>query len=405
MTHPHPQDSEQVAYLESVFRLDPADQIEDVLALRNGFFTAIRPGFNTVKPETTTDGRAVLEQRAQVQQQLDEIRRSFWEMEPEQTRARLDQLDVDESPDLKLAVNRIRNALAAFDEMRAFRKYKWVNHEFAGMVEDVLTATPRDAGRIQQTLLLRISEDDWMRKQSRRMVKVIRKKHPLIAKLEMEWFDEIFRTRVLRRNKEFEPKVKSESSSRIPWGGAIFVLIMLVRVIITAGNATTGSQYPQSSSVRQSYNGITNAKPDSSTVRYRVRAPGESFGPQQLRAPQRALGAPLLGFDDGVTSSQLEEPEASTTSKENFNLIEHLSRNGKTARSQNDDEPTWPPRSGQRFESFLEAEKKTVSPPRNSRGTKKSLPLPQEPYDSIPADSILKQPLESQSQSGSLIFR
>jgi len=362
MTHPHPQDSEQVAYLESVFRLDPADQIEDVLALRNGFFTAIRPGFNTVKPETTTDGRAVLEQRAQVQQQLDEIRRSFWEMEPEQTRARLDQLDVDESPDLKLVVDRVRNVLAAFHEVELIVKYKHCSYDFWNLLKEVLAASPRDSGRLQQSLLHWIAQDDRLRKQCCWTVKFIQKKCPQVAQIEAAFFKEVLQSRSVK----FKCK-NTDKSSDESWGGRVIVVSLGIWV---AGMTWSGMSRSSSS-------------PPKSRNFYSTT----QFGLRQIPIEtQRAI-------------------EGNSRSVADDNFVDRLARQENDRSALDDNGTTWPPRPVQRFDSFLDSEQKTIPPPRNNRGLKKDFQLPPEPYDSIPADSILKQSLESQPQNRSLIFR
>ena len=222
MSPPKTANRDPAEYLASVLLLNPIFQADEILAARDRFLGC---------ESSVNDAQEVWqlqEQREALQSQIDSLRENFWKTRPKELREALEGLKVDQFPELTLAVERLQAAFRVRAEFPKLSQHDGCDQELFEKLKEIAVAAPRDAGRTKQAFFLRTSSNLKLHRRCCVMIKTLRREFPELFQLELEWLQQIERTKPIAGQTESEKDAAERSghtsSGRVGW---IVVCVLL----------------------------------------------------------------------------------------------------------------------------------------------------------------------------------
>ena len=216
---------EKRKYLFNVLQLNPATQADQIIASRQRML-----GFaEVVKHDPNSQESADLRRR--LIERIETIRSQFWIQPANELRAQLEKLPVGKFRDLKADVDRLRLILVSRNQINSLSQEKPLSINLLNTFKRLVMSTPRDAGKIKERYLREMSNNPNSDK-VKRMVKMLRKKHPQIYEFESAWFDELLR---LKTKKQVDPSGGYQGVSvgfEIPSWIIYLVIFVGIRILI-----------------------------------------------------------------------------------------------------------------------------------------------------------------------------
>lgn len=214
-------------YLEGVLKLSPVIAAQQMVELRWRFC-----GFNT---ETTVDGSAsddVAERRKWNRRELEKIRSAFWLLDPAQSRQALDELLVDDLPELKIGVDRLKQLSLCHGDMNELAKHKKRDINLYNTFRRLVMLPPRKAGGVKEKYLRSLAYAENIER-VHRMVKMMRAEYPDLYAIESDWFTQILKIKSRRTTENGSMAQGISLDLGIPSWMYVVTAILIVRALIT----------------------------------------------------------------------------------------------------------------------------------------------------------------------------
>jgi hypothetical protein len=184
-------DSAGIEYLREVLRLDPLEDAERILALRQSRLA----GADAVGVAVGDDGDQ--DDRRRAAAALDRLRRDFWMLDEARFRGRLEELDERRFPELAVALARLRVVASHRQALLDPCEPTDPAAPFAEALRRVLVAPPRDAALLRDAHLAALVEAARRRdprlQAAQRLIARIAEQQPELHLLEDEWLAAIGR--------------------------------------------------------------------------------------------------------------------------------------------------------------------------------------------------------------------
>ncbi|QEG24983.1 hypothetical protein [Mariniblastus fucicola] len=210
-------------YLEKVLGLSPVVAAQQMVELRWQFC-----GFNTeAVNESATDDLA--ERRKWNRKELEKIRSAFWLIDPSQSRRALDELLVDDLPELKIGVERLKLLSHCHSDMNELAKHCKRDINLYNTFRRLVMLSPRKAGSVKEKYLRSLAYAENIEK-VHRMVKMMRTEFPELYAIESDWFTQILKIKSRRHD---SPSIANGISFDlgIPSWMYVVTAILIVRVL------------------------------------------------------------------------------------------------------------------------------------------------------------------------------
>ncbi len=171
-------------------------------------------------------------QRQQVRDQLEAIRKQCFSAHLPQLIGQLDQLKLDEYPDLAALGKRLRVILDSRAKLPALSQNPRFDGDFFSCLKQVLVSPSRDVSVLREQVLSSFRHRR-NRKRGQAMIRMIKEEVPELYALEAAWFDSLIH---YKANKHFgataqrsQSSQNQESSGGIPWWVVALVVFALLR--------------------------------------------------------------------------------------------------------------------------------------------------------------------------------
>lgn len=179
-------------YLDKVLTLSPVVSAQQMVDLRWRFC-----GLNT---DTSVGGSAsgdIGERRKWNRKQLEKIRSEFWLMDAAQLQQALDELIVDDLPELKIGVDRLKQLCHCRDDMAALARNRKRDINLYNTFRRLVMLSPRKAGGVKEKYLRSLAYAENLPK-AQRMVKMMQTEYPNLYAIESDWFTQILKIKSRR---------------------------------------------------------------------------------------------------------------------------------------------------------------------------------------------------------------
>ena len=218
-----------IDYLQRVLSMDPRDQSQDIVAARLAWQN------NDSQPEALAPVSSREDRYRDLTERVDSLRSRYWSLDEHTLQDELNQLNLDEFPDLKLAgtiLQSVSSRVAAFQRLKA---HPHCFPEFLDSFRNLVIAAPRQAIALRHAL-----ESDaqhglsYPRSRSpreyRRLATTIQNEFPELAALQPSVLKQIASNGLTKRLTQalfagFLPSVFGELLS---WIGRIVLSIILI---------------------------------------------------------------------------------------------------------------------------------------------------------------------------------
>ena len=136
-----------VEYLTRVARLNPSDQVAEIMTLRRAWLAGLPlPESASAKPEAPELDHDFLADR------LNLLRTRFWSLDAAQIAQELDELRLDDFPDLRLAAMSLRTVASRLAGFRRLADHPHCFPEFLDLFHKLVLAAPRQAVGLRREL-------------------------------------------------------------------------------------------------------------------------------------------------------------------------------------------------------------------------------------------------------------
>lgn len=219
---------ESIDYMVRVLQMNPVQQCEEIISARSSEL-----GQPNIADAARLEAAKAKSDRQSVLARLDELRGEFWSLPLETLQGRIAQLDTHGYADVAAAVARLRVVAAHREEFPKLSAKLGIDRYFADSLKDILTKPPREVATMREHELASLN-DGAQRKLGRRFVKLVKRQMPEIYKLEVDWFESIYRQktqgRTLVKSRGAAPIVSGSGGNRGYWwiGIAIVAVIRIV---------------------------------------------------------------------------------------------------------------------------------------------------------------------------------
>ena len=220
----------QVAYLSQVLQLNPLWQSGEIVALRNRF-RGVALAENALAVEEQSDPT---EARAELLQQLQTLRQTFWSEPLSDLQKTLNSLKTAPFADLEAIRQRLLVVAAARPKFAPLTENRKFDSQSFQMIREILVQPPREGNAVKVEFQNKLVRGDRFRK-SKKMLELLRAELPDVYELEAAWF-ELIRTSKHQRwtaGRELMSSSSSGSSDLTGWvsnwgGYAAFVVVFAV---------------------------------------------------------------------------------------------------------------------------------------------------------------------------------
>jgi len=179
-------------YLDRVLPLSPVVAAQQMVDLRWRFC-----GFNT---EAVVGGSAsddLAERRKWNRRELEKIRSAFWLLDPAQSRQALDELLVDDLPELKIGIDRLKQLSHCHADMNELARHRKRNINLYNTFRRLVMLSPRKAGSVKEKYLRSLAYAENLDK-VQRMVRMMQTEFPNLYAIESDWFTQILKIKSRR---------------------------------------------------------------------------------------------------------------------------------------------------------------------------------------------------------------
>jgi len=224
-TKPKTED-ERRAYLRTVLAMNPAQDAEELLGVRNSYH-----GIKRKAASKKADEKDLHELREEIANEIDELRETFWTMDLKELKIRLSKLELKHFPDLRNAAERLGTMAIARHEFPQLATDEDFDSNFFSRLKKILIISPRDAGDLKDEVLLRVRKSPKITKRVKKMIRLLEDELPDVYDLEVDWFEMLLASEKLRSRGSFNSQSESSvDSAGITWG-AIIVILIVLRVV------------------------------------------------------------------------------------------------------------------------------------------------------------------------------
>ena len=213
----------QLQYLYHALQLNPVTQASAIIRRRS---RCLGLDNRSVENPSNQDTTAI---RANLRKRIDTLRNQFWTMHGARIRQELESMPVEEFPELKMSVNRLRTMTTYRDEFQKLAAHPKKNINLLNTFKRVVMSPPVQAGQIKEKYLRNMAMDPNAER-VKLMAKVIRKEFPQLYELESDWFNEIIRLKPRRIEKESYGG--GGSDFEVPGWLIVLAVLFFIRVII-----------------------------------------------------------------------------------------------------------------------------------------------------------------------------
>ena len=216
-------------YLIRVLQMNPHVEAESILAIRAKMFGLVD---SSRKPKA--DER-LDERRLMLRNQIDELRSQFWTLQVQTLRSRLDALSVQNFPDLRAAVDRLKLISLYRDQFNQLGKHRDRNINLLNTFKRIIMMPPRDAGRIKEKYLRKIAHSSSLG-DMKKMVRTMKKQFPDLYNVESDWFKEIERIKA-RESMSYDGG--GGGGIEIPGWLIIFGIYFVIKILVLLASMAT----------------------------------------------------------------------------------------------------------------------------------------------------------------------
>lgn len=188
-----------------LLQMNPIHQGQEIILARSaalGFDKNAAAAIPTPVAKTRAERRKALDD-------LESLRRQFWNMPLDELQQRLGTFDCQGFVDLEAAVNRLRVVTEHRGELPALSQKPGFDGEFFSALKEILIRSSRDTAVLREQVLSTFRNRS-RRKSGQRMVKLVKAEAPAIYALEADWFDTLSRQKTASRLRLFS------NSARVP---------------------------------------------------------------------------------------------------------------------------------------------------------------------------------------------
>ncbi|MFT5525752.1 MAG: hypothetical protein ACI9G1_000812 [Pirellulaceae bacterium] len=179
-------DSEGLQYARDMLAFNPAHDSERILRRRAQFF-----GTPPVNMNHEMDS---FQRRQLAEQELEQIRIHFWQTSPAEMLNRLDDLIVDELPDIRAAADRLKQVTRLRTQIDQLAKHAKSRPMMLSALKRIVVLPPRHAGPFRKQILRSLTSSDNLA-DYKKMARTIRDEFPELYALESDWLTNVERQR------------------------------------------------------------------------------------------------------------------------------------------------------------------------------------------------------------------
>ncbi|MCA9059931.1 MAG: hypothetical protein KDA85_15595 [Planctomycetaceae bacterium] len=209
-----------VRYLKAALRQNPVFESARILNLRDRYLGNARTG--TTAPIEKPD---LTELRAEIEQQIQQLRATFWSTDLTELRSQLSSVPVSSFPDLQHAVRRLQVVAAHRHLFPQLAEIGAASPDVFRAFREILVAPPFEAAAARQRALFRMNEFNT----ARSLVKAIRKVMPEVYQLEADWLGT-----VKKQQRMVAADENARTSFEIDRGSLGWILRILILVTVVA---------------------------------------------------------------------------------------------------------------------------------------------------------------------------
>ncbi|MDA0833122.1 MAG: hypothetical protein O3A29_07550 [Planctomycetota bacterium] len=210
------------AYLRSVFKMNPINDSKKLLAYRKAYLLA-----DGSAPVIADEGTAA-ERLELTSQRVDALRNQFWNFDRDELNRRLDELNVDEFPELAVAVDCMKGVAERWESFQKLASHPHCFPEFLDAFRAIAIAPPGKVVQMRHSALTDAREGSWRRssREIRRAARLVQQKFPALAALERDWLAQMTQ----KHRRPTQPQVQSP----IVAGGLKLLMVILFMSVMRA---------------------------------------------------------------------------------------------------------------------------------------------------------------------------
>lgn len=213
--------------------MNPVYESSDILKLRGQLL-----GIENREERAFEDRSKQQALRQQAQARLENIRSQMWKTSPDKLLTLIGSIDVNQLPDMKPTVDRLRAVVEHLDDFKQLSAHPKQQVNLTNTLKRIVMLPPREAGTLKESYLRNIVESPTL-KTTQTTVSMIKTTFPGLHAMESDWFGEIMR--LSRRKQKATSSGDSAESyqSGVPgwliWIGFIIAFRIIAAVLRSGG--------------------------------------------------------------------------------------------------------------------------------------------------------------------------
>ena len=212
-------------YLDAILTLSPAVSAQQMVELRWRFC-----GFNTTSNSFKLAANDIDERRKWNQNQLEQIRSGFWLMSASEVRQLLDELLVDDLPELKIGVDRLKQLSYCRDDMEVLSQDRKRDINLYNTFRRLVMLSPRKAGSVKEKYLRSLPHAKNIDR-AQRMVRMMQKEYPDLYAIESDWFAQILKIKSRRETQKVRAEAGVSFDTGIPSWMYVVTAMLVIRFL------------------------------------------------------------------------------------------------------------------------------------------------------------------------------
>jgi len=212
-------------YLDRVLSLSPVTSAQTMVEMRWRFC-----GLNSKASEPAVLMMDIGERRNRIRHQLEEIRSGFWLVNAPQLRQSLDSLKVDDLPELKAGVDRLKLLSLHREDFGSLATHKHREINLYNTFRRMVMLPPRKAGGLKERYLRSLAQAPNL-KRVHQMVKMMRKEYPELFEIESDWFSQILKIKSRYVDEKSSGGGGFDFDIGIPSWMYVVTVILIVRIL------------------------------------------------------------------------------------------------------------------------------------------------------------------------------
>jgi len=213
-------------YLDKVLSLNPVVAAQQMVELRWRF-----RGLSTATNASATSTEDQNDRRKKIRSRLELIRAEFWLLSTAELGQALNTLKVNDFPELKVGVDRLKLLSRHRDDMQQLANHNKREINLYNTFRRLVMLPPRKAGGVKEKYLRSLPYSPKLAR-VHRMVKMMRQEYPELYDIESDWFTQILKVKSRVVEKQSHAGGGISFDIGIPsWMYVVFIMLVF-RVII-----------------------------------------------------------------------------------------------------------------------------------------------------------------------------